>query len=251
LRKKTDGPGEMVSGFKDEQRGFGVPMTADELAGLNAMRRAKRKSELSASPAVRFLMYGKGKEGYWTFAHFSSQVDDVLDMYEYLYPGAQVAIEVDWSSGHSAHRPGALNTNSMGVKMGSKQATPRPSKMSAGCLGDGAVLKVGDIQHFAYRAGDPPPHFEPNVTEYIGKAKGKRQILWERGLWKVGMVEFVDDDDPKGRDQSMSMDYMLSLCEDFMKEKTALQAMVEARGHILVMSPKGHCELAGQGIEYD
>jgi len=89
------------------------------------------------------------------------------------------------------------------------------------------------------------------VTEYIGKAKGKRQILWERGLWKVGMVEFVDDDDPKGRDQSMSMDYMLSLCEDFMKEKTALQAMVEARGHILVMSPKGHCELAGQGIEYD
>lgn len=89
----------------------------------------------------------------------------------------------------------------MGVKMGGKQATPRPSKMSAGCLGDGAVLKVGDIQHFAYRAGDPPPHFEPNVTEYIGKAKGKRQILWERGLWKVGMVEFVDDDDPKGRDQ--------------------------------------------------
>ena len=27
--------------------------------------------------------------------------------------------------------------------------------------------------------------------------------------------------------------------------------MVEARGHILIMSPKGHCELAGNGIEYD
>ena len=29
------------------------------------------------------------------------------------------------------------------------------------------------------------------------------------------------------------------------------RTLVEARGHILVMSPKGHCELAGQGIEYD
>eukprot|EP00965_Chrysotila_dentata_P247455 6207758-Pleurochrysis_carterae.AAC.3 len=29
------------------------------------------------------------------------------------------------------------------------------------------------------------------------------------------------------------------------------QSLVESRGHILVMSPKGHCELAGQGIEYD
>lgn len=51
--------------------------------------------------------------------------------------------------------------------------------------------------------------------------------------------------------QTLSMDYVLSHCEDFLNEKTALQAMVEARGHILVMSPKGHCELAGQGIEYD
>ena len=32
LRKKTDGPGEMVSGFKDEIRGFGHPMTPEELA---------------------------------------------------------------------------------------------------------------------------------------------------------------------------------------------------------------------------
>ena len=27
--------------------------------------------------------------------------------------------------------------------------------------------------------------------------------------------------------------------------------MVEARGHILAKSPKGHCELAGCGVEYD
>ena len=49
----------------------------------------------------------------------------------------------------------------------------------------------------------------------------------------------------------MSMNYVLGNCEDFRNEKGALQSLVEARGHILVMSPKGHCELAGQGIEYD
>ena len=89
------------------------------------------------------------------------------------------------------------------------------------------------------------------AEEYVGLAKGKKQILFERGLWKEGMVEKVDEDDPKGRDQSMSMDHVLGSCTDFRTEQTALQAMVEARRHILVMSPKGHCELAGQGVEYD
>ena len=87
--------------------------------------------------------------------------------------------------------------------------------------------------------------------QYDHMAKGKKQILWERGSWKDGMVEKVDEDDAKGRDRSLSMDHMLGSCLDFVNETTALQAMIEARGHILVMSPKGHCELAGDGIEYD
>lgn len=89
----------------------------------------------------------------------------------------------------------------MGVKTGGKQGTPRPSKVTADCLGEGARLNAGDIQYFSYREGDAPPHFEPNILDYVGKAKGKRQVLWERGLWKTGIVEKVDDDDPKGRDQ--------------------------------------------------
>ena len=52
-------------------------------------------------------------------------------------------------------------------------------------------------------------------------------------------------------DTSLSMDHVLGSCSDFVNETTALQAMIEARGHILAMSPKGHCELAGDGIEYD
>ena len=265
LRKKTDGAGEMVSGFKDELRGFGHPLTPAELAIVNAYRAEHGKPKLDGSPAVRFLTYGKSKDGYWTFEHFEKQTSDILDMYEALYPGAQILVEVDWSSGHSAHRKDALNVNAMAVNYGNG-SIPHPSKMVDGCLGEGASLAPGDVQFFYFRSAeeraadgatdgkpDPPPFYKPELKadEYVGKAKGKKQIVYERGLWKAGMVEKIDEDDPKGRDVSMSLNHVLGECPDFRNETTALQAMVESRGHILVMSPKGHCELAGDGIEYD
>ena len=47
------------------------------------------------------------------------------------------------------------------------------------------------------------------------------------------------------------MRHVLGNCEDFLNEVSALESLLLARGHRLIMSPKGHCELAGQGIEYD
>lgn len=35
VRKKTEGPGEMLSAMQDEIRGFGFPMTAEELVRVN------------------------------------------------------------------------------------------------------------------------------------------------------------------------------------------------------------------------
>lgn len=129
LRKKTDGPGEMVSGFKDEIRGFGHPLSQDELKLVNAFRKARRRAPLTSSPCVRFLSYGKNKDGYWTYDHFSEQVQDVLDMYEALYPNAQVlSMELHGmiqSISHGLHsrvlrcsskligRPGTLNIETM------------------------------------------------------------------------------------------------------------------------------------------
>lgn len=260
LRKKTDGPGEMVSGFKDELRGFGHPLTPAELVTLNAFRKARGRPPLTTSPCVRFLSYGKNKDGYWNYDQFADQVTDVLDLYESLYPSAQVLVEVDWSSGHSKHRVDALNVTAMSVNYGGKQPIPHPSQMVEGCLGEGATLKEGDLQYFYFRSAqerrddgatdgepDPPPFYKPTLqpADYVGQPKGKKQILFERGLWKAGMVEKIDEDDPKGRDQSTSMDHVLGQCTDFRNETGALQTLVEARGHLLVMSPKGHCELAG------
>ena len=77
-----------------------------------------------------------------------------------------------------------------------------------------------------------------------------QQILWERGLWKEGMIKAVSEDDKKGRGQGLSMVHTLSMCADFQKEVSAFQKLVTDRGHILVTSPKGHPELAGVGVEY-
>jgi len=82
LRKKTDGPGLMVSGFQYEIRGFGFPMTAHQLNRVNehcAKKYSGAKPALTASPGVRFLDYGKNKEGYWTYEHFKVQVLDLVD----------------------------------------------------------------------------------------------------------------------------------------------------------------------------
>ena len=38
LRKKSEGPGDMLSGFQDEIRGFGFPLTPEELAKVRAER---------------------------------------------------------------------------------------------------------------------------------------------------------------------------------------------------------------------
>ena len=121
--------------------------------------------------------------------------------------------------------------------------------------------------------GAPPPFYDlsapPNDVEtskldrkgnvviregYVGKPKGMKQIAWERGLHKPeGEGKMHGDaipEDDESMDRSLSLKYVLSNCWDFAHEKTALQELVESRGHILRMCVKGHPELAGVGVEY-
>ena len=174
IEPKTDGRGRMVSGFKCEWRGFGLPLTSAELAKANALRAAHGKTALEGSPGVRFLDYGKAREGYWTHElfceqacnnpnpnpnlspspnpnpnpnpgpnpnHNPNQVVDLLDVCGALFPQCQVCLEVDNSSGHGAHRSKALNAKAMAANLGFG-SIPHSSKMTAGCLGPGAMLKA-------------------------------------------------------------------------------------------------------------
>lgn len=282
LRKKTEGPGEMVSATQDEIRGFGFPMTKEEIDLMNERRAAAGRPPLKSSPGLRFLSYGKNKDGYWDFEKFKIQVTDFIDAFETVHPDWQLLFEVDWSAGHAKYRLGALNTNKMNKTVGGAQETPRDSVLSEGDFGPySAQLNVGDTQSFVFAESDAPPFYDPTMPKYdtpsgkrdkkgkeiikrgyVGQPKGMLVIAWERGFvppgpdeWKAMHAKVLKDGEvetaetPEG-DPALSLRHVLSHCSDFMYEKSALEEVLLQRGHILRMCVKGHPELAGCGIEY-
>jgi hypothetical protein len=84
--------------------------------------------------------------------------------------------------------------------------------------------------------------------------------LYERGLYKDKMQgrqtqrtkdsHFAKNTEEKILDPSLDAHAILSACPDFAFEMTALQKLVEDRGHILLPSVVCHPEFAGGGIEY-
>jgi len=79
---------------------------------------------------------------------------------------------------------------------------------------------------------------ETKVIEgYVREEKGLKQYVWERGWYVDGMTT----------DQ---MRDALGACPDFKNESSKLEKLFREAGHILEMSPKGHPELAGVGVEY-
>ena len=86
------------------------------------------------------------------------------------------------------------------------------------------------------------------------KPKGLLQVLWERG--------WIDDSNLqqytlKGKEdifgvlrRETSLKALMSDCEDFKDEESLLQSMEQKMGISVDRTPKCHCELAGEGIEY-
>ena len=155
LRKKTEGPGEMMSAFQDERRGFGIPLSGDDLVTVNELRRLEGRPELKESPGTRFLVHDKNKEGYWGYAQFEEQVVDVMDVLEALYPGYQLMIEVDHSAGHAKYREDGLHVGNMNVRFGGKQRAGYHH--GGGVLGSGGGEDVPQprcVEHAVHRRGD-------------------------------------------------------------------------------------------------
>lgn len=173
LREKTEGPGIMVSGFQDEIRGFGFAMTEAELLCVNTFRATQKRKPIEASPGLRYLDYGKNKEGYWNFDMFDVQCVDIMDCFEVLYPQRQLVMEVDHSAGHAKYREDGLYVGNINVKWGgAKGGGMRNTKVTESCLGPHDALmirngkaydcrlKPGDVQRFTFQPGDPPPFYE-------------------------------------------------------------------------------------------
>lgn len=90
MRKKLEGPGEVLSDFQDEKRGLWFATNgrtaADELGPQHSRPRTPGQ---------------KSKGGFWGDPESEAQVEDMLDVHELLEPDLQVVCEVDHSSGHA------------------------------------------------------------------------------------------------------------------------------------------------------
>lgn len=60
----------MVEAFRDEQRGFGLPISDSDLQKVNEDRLQLGRPVLEESLGLRHLVFGKSKHGLWTFKEF-------------------------------------------------------------------------------------------------------------------------------------------------------------------------------------
>lgn len=93
------------------------------------------------------------------------------------------------------------------------------------------------------------------VTEgWVGKAKGIKQILWERGWLDATKLNQYKKEMPKdefGNDvEEFCLPKLIKKQPDFINELTSLQHMAKEFGSEVECTPKCHPEMAGEGIEY-
>ena len=95
---------------------------------------------------------------------------------------------------------------------------------------------------------------------WIGSPKGLKQICVERGLVALQKTlvrghyskegKKIDGGNDGDYDLATSYIYILSQMKDFKNEKPLLGKIVEEHDYEVWLTPKYHCELAGEGIEY-
>jgi len=101
---------------------------------------------------------------------------------------------------------------------------------------------------------------------WVGATKGLLQVLWERGFvkeeeWRKYTLEGRKSwKDEHGQIKQQYLPYLLRKliadCTDFKNEKSAMDHLFDELSNkgecrmILLVSPKYHCEIAGEGIEY-
>ena len=88
-----------------------------------------------------------------------------------------------------------------------------------------------------------------------GKAKGLLQVLWERGVidsTNIKQYSLTGKKDAFGCvvDYGTSLRHIMGLCNDFINEEGMLQHIAKCISVEVLLTPKRHAELAGEGVEY-
>ena len=134
------------------------------------------------------------------------------------------------SQGHLAYSKDALLSSHMNLNPGGKQA-----KMRDGWFlqNDGRVVQ--------------PMIFPADHPEFPDQPKGMKQVLQERGLRICGLKMKCQDRCQVGSVNCCAK-RLLEVQPDFQEQRSLVQEVIEAVGHLCIFLPKFHCEL--NFIEY-
>ena len=195
--------------------------------------------------------YGKNREGYWNAAKMLRHMADVIDILAITHPDVIPAFFFDWSSCHDCMQPDApcaskMNVGVGGVRGGEEITAMRPTQLLDDYPNSPIGLKRGDLQYLTFcdASSDPPFHDKELPRDsYMGKLKGLKQVLWERGLWKPSMTKSGRKGKGNNPDLEMSMEHKLASEPDFKAVPSSLEALCERLGAICLMLPKYHCDL--------
>jgi len=139
-------------------------------------------------------------------------------------PGYQALIMVDNSQGHAAYSVDALLISRMNLRPGGKQAR----------------LRDGWFQQNGKRVMQQM-NFPANHPEFPDMPKGMKQVLIERGLWKESLRMHCKNCPIDAT--SCCAKRILDLQPDFEEQRSLVQEVIEAAGHLCIFLPKFHCEL--------
>lgn len=90
LRTKSEGAGEMVWAFNNEERGYGLVVSTETFEQVNELPRAQRRPDSKETSGPIFVLPDKKSEASWRYERFERRVVDVMDCIGELKPGKQL-----------------------------------------------------------------------------------------------------------------------------------------------------------------
>ena len=197
--------------------------------------------------ATVYFVYGDKGEGYWKGEDMVQQVlDKAIPVFEKEYgKDCKACFLFDNSPNHGVFAEDALIAEKMNLKFGGKQPLMRDGWYEVDT--DLGVVRVPQRMWFQDSDG--------KVT-----AKGIKQVLMERGIWREGLKleckEKWKDAEGKEHTRRSCGKGVRDCCarrlmtnqKDFQAQKGMLEEEVLKRGHLVLFFPKFHCEC--NWIEY-
>jgi hypothetical protein len=154
----------MIADFATKFRQNNKIMLKDDWISINKELLCQKtnhflKNDNTTTPGHSYFEYGANREGYWNCELSAQPLFYYMECVEFLYPEYQrIVFELDWSSGHMKFNENALVATNLNANHGGKQPTiMRDSIITSECqLGEGATLKVGDIQQTYFMDDNAP-----------------------------------------------------------------------------------------------